>query len=128
MAGRPRTGGGGTPAHRRWWVTLYPRAMPFTVLRYEDTPNPNAMKCWLDRPITPTGGPPKSFLNAAAAIDDPVARALFDEAGATTVLFFGAWITVNKPAGTPWSTMKRKIERVLGAARTEPTASGSPSA
>lgn len=58
--------------------------MPFTVREFEPTPNPNAMKCWLDRPIC---SGPRSFLNSAAAAGDPIAAALFAEAGATTVLF-----------------------------------------
>ena len=26
--------------------------MPCTVVEYETTPNPNALKCWLDQPIS----------------------------------------------------------------------------
>ena len=84
--------------------------MPFTVTEFESTPNPNAVKCWLDKPIS-VG--PRSFLNARMAGDDPVARALFEQAGATTVLFNGDWVTVNKPPDADWNAVKRKVQRVF---------------
>jgi hypothetical protein len=87
--------------------------MPFLVTRFESTPNPNAMKCWVDRPISSA---PRSFLNAAAAANDPIARALFADAGATTVLFNGEWLTVNKPPDIDWASVKPKIKRVLAMA------------
>ena len=42
--------------------------MPFTITEFESTPNPNAVKCWLDRPISEG---PRSFLNAQMAQGDP---------------------------------------------------------
>ena len=87
--------------------------MSFNVTSFESTPNPNAVKCWLDRPISDG---PRSFLNAESAAADPVARALFTEAGATTVLFNGEWLTVNKPPDAAWPNVKATIKRVLKAA------------
>ncbi|MFO0873934.1 MAG: NifU N-terminal domain-containing protein [Phycisphaerales bacterium] len=87
--------------------------MPFAVREFEPTPNPNAMKCLLDRRISDG---PRSFLNAAAAAANPLAAALFREADATTVLFCDDWITVNKRPDATWAAVKRKIERVLAAA------------
>jgi hypothetical protein len=84
--------------------------MPFTVTEFESTPNPNAVKCWLDKPISDG---PRSFLNAQMAGDDPIARALFEQAGATTVLFNGDWMTVNKPAEADWTKVKAAVKRVL---------------
>ena len=84
--------------------------MPFTVTEFESTPNPNAVKCWLDKPIS---NGPRSFLNAQMAGDDPIARALFEQAGATTVLFNGDWMTVNKPAEADWTKVKATVKRVL---------------
>ena len=83
--------------------------MPYTVTKFESTPNPNAVKCWLDHPISDR---PRSFLNAAMAAEDATAAALF-AAGATTVLFNGDWLTVNKPPDVAWNTIKPKIKRVL---------------
>jgi NFU1 iron-sulfur cluster scaffold homolog, mitochondrial len=84
--------------------------MPYTVTEFESTPNPNAMKCWLDRPISEG---PRSFLNAEMAAGDAIASALFAQAGATTVLFNGNWLTVNKRPEDEWASVKRKIKRVL---------------
>jgi hypothetical protein len=98
--------------------------MPFTVISFEPTPNPNAVKCWLDAVIADE---PVGFRNPAVASGDPIARALFDDAGATAVLFCRDWVTVNKPPEASWSTVKRAIRRVL--ARVERgTAAGSGSA
>jgi hypothetical protein len=84
--------------------------MPYVVTEFEPTPNPNAMKCWLDRPISEG---PRSFLNAEMAAADAIAAALFAQAGATTVLFNGDWLTVNKRPEDDWASVKRKIKRVL---------------
>lgn len=84
--------------------------VPYRVTKFESTPNPNAVKCWLDQPISEG---PRSFLNAQMAAADPIAAALFQEAGVTTVLFNGAWVTVNKPADADWQSVKNKVKRVL---------------
>ena len=91
-------------------VTL-PDAMAYHITEFEATPNPNAVKCWLDRPISER---PQSFLNAQMAAAHPIAAALFAEAGVNNVLFNGDWVTVNKPADADWSTVKAKVKRVLG--------------
>jgi len=84
--------------------------MGYTVKEFETTPNPNAMKCWLDRPISEGT---RSFLDAEAAGGDPVAAALFRDAGAVTVLFGGEWLTVNKRPDASWAVVKKKISKVL---------------
>ena len=88
--------------------------VPYRVTEFEQTPNPNAVKCWLDQPISEG---PRSFLNAEMAAVDPIASALFSEAGVTTVLFNGEWVTVNKPADADWSSVKNRVKRVLKEAR-----------
>ena len=85
----------------------------FQVIEFEMTPNPNAVKCVLDRPISDGT---RSFLSAEAAESDPIARALFGEAGATNVLFGGGWLTVSKRPEDSWGTVKRRIRKVLLAA------------
>lgn len=89
--------------------------MPFVVTQFEPTPNPNAMKCYLDRPISDR---PRSFLNPEMAREDELAAALFDEAGAVCVLFNGDWLTINKSPQAKWSSVKAKVKKVL--ARAEP--------
>ena len=88
--------------------------MPDEVTRFEDTPNPNAVKCWLDRPISDR---PRSFLNAMVASTDPIAAALFNEAGVVNVLFNGDWVTVSKPADADWAGVKAKVKKVLKSAQ-----------
>jgi hypothetical protein len=84
--------------------------MPITVLSFEPTPNPNALKCILDRPIS-TG--PRSFLNAQSAEGDPIARRFFAVEGVTCILMNVGWMTVNKRPEASWSTVKPGIKRVL---------------
>jgi hypothetical protein len=84
--------------------------MPYRVTEFEPTPNPNAVKCWLDHPISDR---PRSFLNAGMATADPIAAALFAQAGVTNVLFNGDWVTVNKPPSAEWSSVKAKVRQVL---------------
>lgn len=84
--------------------------MPFLVTRFETTPNPNALKCWLDKSIS---AGPRSFLNAEMAREDPIADALFTRAGATCVLMNGDWITVNKLPKANWKRVKETIQDVL---------------
>lgn len=84
--------------------------MSYIVEEFESTPNPNALKCWLNRPISDR---PRSFLNAKMAREDPIADALFQRAGATTVLFNGEWITINKSPDDSWTTVKRKLKQIL---------------
>jgi hypothetical protein len=91
--------------------------MPYSVTEFESTPNPNAVKVWLDQPVSEG---PRSFLNVHAAQADPLAAALFAEAGATTVLFNGDWLTVNKPVEQDWTAVKARIRRVLQNAASRP--------
>lgn len=91
--------------------------MSFTVTEFESTPNPNAIKCWLNQPIS---NGPRSFRDADAAEEDPIAAALFKEAGATSVLFNGDWLTVNKRPEDEWPAVKRRIKAILNRA-TAPT-------
>lgn len=84
--------------------------MPYIITEFESTPNPNAVKCWLDRKISER---PRSFFNAQMAADDPIAAALFAQAGVTNVLFNGEWMTVNKPPDQDWQSVKAKVKRVM---------------
>lgn len=88
--------------------------MPYQVTKFESTPNPNAMKCWLDHPISEE---PRSFLNREMAKEDLLALNLFDKAQATCVLFHGEWLTVNKLPEQDWPPVKRRIREVLAQER-----------
>ena len=90
--------------------------MGYQVTEFESTPNPNAVKCWLDGAIS---AGPRSFLNAEAARDDAIAAALFATGYVTTVLFFGEWLTVNKTPEANWRTVKTHVKKVLAAVDSE---------
>ena len=85
----------------------------YQVTQFETTPNPNAVKCWLDKPISDM---PRSFLNPDMAQEDPIARKLFSEAGATCVLFNGDWLTVNKAPEADWQSVKQAVRQILSEA------------
>ena len=88
--------------------------MPYRVTNFQDTPNPNAVKCLLDRPIRDPGRGPGSYRTAQAAADDPVAVALFSIPGVTNLLINADWLTVSKEPGVPWKTIQSEVRRVLG--------------
>lgn len=89
--------------------------MPYRVLEFQDTPNPNALKCVLDRQL-PADGAIRSYLSPAAAASDPLAASLFTIPGVVGVLINPAWITVSKSQDAPWKQVKAGVAKVLGAA------------
>ena len=89
--------------------------MGFQVLEIQSTPNPNAAKFVLDRPVTEQ---PMSFFNASAAKDNPLASALFAIEGVSSLLLLGDFITINKSPGANWADIKRRARAVLAAAQT----------
>ncbi|MEM8835926.1 MAG: NifU N-terminal domain-containing protein [Planctomycetota bacterium] len=84
--------------------------MPAKIIRYDPTPNPNALKCIVDAPLSDR---PRSFRTREAAAGDPLGEALFGVEGVTNVLINGAWFTVNKAPDAKWPTLKPGIERAL---------------
>ncbi|MEM1167204.1 MAG: NifU N-terminal domain-containing protein [Planctomycetota bacterium] len=86
--------------------------MSWTVVRYEQTPNPNALKCWLDRAITDR---PRSFRSADDVGGDPLASPVFAVDGVAGLLFNGDWMTVNKRPEAAWPGVKRGVEAALAA-------------
>lgn len=84
--------------------------MPYKVVSFETTPNPNAIKCVLDRS---PGERPRSYFNAESAQGDPLAAALFGIDGVTNVLIHTQWISVNKTPEADWAGVKAGVRRVL---------------
>ena len=84
--------------------------MPFCVTEVQPTPNPNAVKFLLDRPISEG---PVSFLNPEQAGDHPIARPLFAIEGVTSLLLLGDFVTVNKAPDASWPRIRRKVQQVL---------------
>ena len=84
--------------------------MPFRVVEVQPTPNPNALKFVLDRPVSEQ---PVSFLDAGAAADHPLASRLFHISGVSSLLLLGDFITVNKSPDAGWAEIKKQVRRVL---------------
>lgn len=87
--------------------------MPYLVTEIQATPNPNAAKFMLDRPISEA---PTSFLSADQAMDHPVAKRLFSIAGVSSLLLLGDFVTVNKVADAGWASIKRRVQQALAEA------------
>ena len=87
-----------------------PVSMGFIVSQVEPTPNPNAAKFVLDRPVSDQ---PISFFNAAAAEGHPLAKKLFAIEGVTSLLLLGDFITVNKAPQAQWKEITKSVKQVL---------------
>ena len=84
--------------------------MPYRITEFESTPNPNALICALDRPISDR---PRSFLSLQDAADDPLANTLMSIDGMRTVLLNGQRLTINKHPGADWKYIKAATRRAL---------------
>lgn len=80
-------------------------------VRFETTPNPNAVKCVLDAPRT---GGIVSAGSVAEAGGDAQAAALLAIPGVTRVLMHVSFVTVCKEPGADWAPIKRGVKKVLG--------------
>lgn len=84
--------------------------MSYRVQEIQPTPNPNAAKFILDRPIVEQ---PMSFFNAGAAKGHPLAEKLFEIQGVSSLLLLGDFVTVNKTADAQWDQIAAKVKAVL---------------
>jgi hypothetical protein len=80
------------------------------VREVQPTPNPNAAKFVLDRPITEQ---PTSFLTNEAAEGHPLARRLFQINGVSSLLLLGDFVTVNKTPEARWTDITAKVKKIL---------------
>ena len=87
--------------------------MPFVVHEVQPTPNPNAAKFILDKPIVEQ---PTSFFNAGAAVGHPVAEELFAIPGVSSLLLLGDFVTVNKTPDAEWKEITARVKAVLSKA------------
>lgn len=83
---------------------------------FEQTPNPNAIKCLIAPPLRDPALPLRSYLNATSAQADFLARALFDIPGVTNVLDRGDFVTVGKSPEADWRSIKARAKRLLESA------------
>ena len=91
--------------------------MPIRVVKFQSTPNPNALKVLLDAPITDR---PRSFRSRTEDASDALAARFFAIDGVTSLLFNQDWFTVNKSAEAHWPPIKKAIERELAAMNGSP--------
>ncbi|MDB5173727.1 MAG: Scaffold protein Nfu/NifU [Phycisphaerales bacterium] len=84
--------------------------MGYLVKEVQPTPNPNAMKFILDRPISEGR---LSFLDPAAGHSHAIAARLFAVNGVTSLLFLGDFVTVCKSPAVRWAGITAKVKRVL---------------
>lgn len=89
--------------------------MASKVVRFDTTPNPNAIKCVLDGPITEA---PRSYFTPEQATEaaDSLAVALFSVPGITNVLIHSDWISVCKSPDAAWGVIKEGVRAVLAKA------------
>lgn len=81
-------------------------------IRFETTPNPNALKCPLEPDDART---PRSYFNArqAAEAEDQLAIELFGVPGVSNVLIHTAFVTIGKASDAAWGPIKRDVGRIL---------------
>tara|TARA_R110002072_G_scaffold42064_9_gene117856 strand:- start:153366 stop:153635 length:270 start_codon:yes stop_codon:yes gene_type:complete len=83
--------------------------MPYTIIRVESTPNPNARKLIVE----PSPGSIRSYFKADDAQGDPLGRALFAIPQITNVLIHTGFISVCAKPGTRWKPLLSTIEGTI---------------
>ena len=78
------------------------------------TPNENAMKYTLNCNSIESGH--KTYANAEAAVDSPVAKALFAIDGVTQVFLMADFISVTKKPEAKWNSLEAPIIDAIKAA------------
>ncbi len=92
--------------------------MALRVDRYEETPNPNAIKCVLSGALPPAPAIERAMrsyagVDAARAAGDDLAAALLSIPGVTGVLLTPGWITVSKAPSATWARVKPAVASAL---------------
>ena len=73
------------------------------VTNIEPTPNPDALKFIVQKPILRTGV--RSFRDFGSAVGDPLASAIFALGKVTSVFYMDRFVTVNKEPSSEWSDL-----------------------
>lgn len=90
------------------------------VLHIDPTPNPDALKFNVDGLLIPRGW--RSFDDARAAADDPLAWAVFETGKVRSVFVTPTFVTVTIAPEEDWWTIKPKILAAIEAYEPEPDA------
>lgn len=75
-------------------------SMTTVTIRPEETPNPNARRYVLDRPVQEQAK--GRFFTSSDQSDEPLVSALFDISGVTGVMLLPTSVTVNKSEAASW--------------------------
>ncbi|MBI1190062.1 MAG: hypothetical protein GC200_05200 [Tepidisphaera sp.] len=93
--------------------------MPYAITEFIDTPNPNALKCVLDRSPAPEGGM-RSYARArpetSPPASDPLGAAIMAIPAIDSVLIHDGWITIVKRPDAAWASVKKAVAAALAAA------------
>lgn len=80
-------------------------------MRVEGTPNPNAAKFVLDRPLLGEGS--RSYFAPGDAEEDPLARRIFEIEGVRAVFMVDDFVTVTKQDDVEWSDIVDQVEEAI---------------
>ncbi len=83
-------------------------------IRVEGTPNEHALKFTLNKPAIESGY--KTYANAEAAEESPVAKALFALDGVDSVFLMADFVTVNKKPEAKWDGLQEAALAAIQAA------------
>lgn len=82
---------------------------------FQQTPNPNAGKFVVGRPVVKGSGS-LSFFDADQAAADPIARALFGVNGVASVFMVEDFVTVTKRPEADWSDLVSAVTAAIESA------------
>lgn len=85
-------------------------------VEFQPTPNPDAGKFVVGRPVTPDGES-RSFHSLDDAQDHPVAQALLQLDGVRSVFMVSDFITVSKTPAADWEVLAPSVREILDASR-----------
>ena len=74
----------------------------------EPTPNPNALKFSVGQDV----GGPKTFV-AGKEVDDPMAAAILEIDGVTSVFMTADFVTLSKHPDASWDTIAPSAQQIL---------------
>jgi len=99
------------------WAFEGVKEMAAAKVRFQPTPNPNAGKFVVDRPVV-EGKASKSFYSAEQAAGEPLAAALFEIEGVQSLFMVEDFVTVTKRPDAAWPDLAQRvtdaIERGMG--------------
>ncbi|MGA9995220.1 MAG: NifU family protein [Pyrinomonadaceae bacterium] len=92
----------------------------------QETPNPNAVKFILKEPVS--NGVARQFDSAEKAVDDALAKSLFDVGNVVSVFYMDKMITVEKEDSADWDELLPTLAVPIRAAESVATAAAASSA